>query len=63
MSELPKLLTTEELAEMLGLSADTLAQDRYLKQGFPYIKIGKRVRYRFEDVFAYLEANTIRNDA
>lgn len=60
VAELPELLTTEELAEFLGVSAETLANERYLKRGFPYIKLGKRVRYRLNDVMAHLDANTVR---
>ncbi|BBX35747.1 hypothetical protein MMAG44476_11099 [Mycolicibacterium mageritense DSM 44476 = CIP 104973] len=63
MSEIPKLLTPKELADILGVSQETLAQNRYLGQGVPYIKVGKRVRYQLNDVIAYLEANRVSNDA
>jgi len=60
MSELPKLLTAKELAEILGVSMDTLANERYLNVGVPYIKFGKRVRYRLDDVVAYLENQRVQ---
>lgn len=63
MSDLPKLLTAKELAEILGVSQETLAQNRYLGQGVPYIKVGARIRYRLDDVIAYLEANRIGTTA
>ena len=63
MSEIPKLLTPKELAEILGVSTETLAQNRYLGQGVPYIKVGKRVRYQLNDVIAYLEANRTSTNA
>lgn len=59
MSELPKLLNASELADFLGISEETLSQNRYLKEGIPYIKVGKRVRYRLDDVLAYLEKNRV----
>lgn len=59
MSEIPKLLNPDELSEILNISVNTLANDRYLGQGVPYIKVGKRVRYRLEDVLAYLEAQRV----
>jgi excisionase family DNA binding protein len=52
---LEKLLTTEEVAEMTGLSTDTLAQWRSQKRGVRYLKIGGRVRYDLADVHTYLE--------
>lgn len=58
----PELLTTKQLAELIGVSPITLANERYLKRGFPYIKIGNRVRYRKDDVIATLEANVVHTD-
>ncbi len=52
---LPDLLTPEEVAEMTGLSLDTLAQWRSQKRGIPYLKIGRAVRYDSSDIQMYLE--------
>lgn len=57
MSDFPELLTPKQVAEILLVSEASLANDRYLNQGIPYIKVGKRVRYRRADVIAYLDAN------
>lgn len=59
MSELPEFLTTKQLAEWLGVSQQSLTTDRYLGQGIPYIKIGKRVRYTKADVLDFLNANRV----
>lgn len=59
MSELPEFLTTKQLAEWLGVSQQSLATDRYLGQGIPYIKIGKRVRYTKADVLDFLNVNRV----
>lgn len=40
------LLTTDELAELLGLPAKTLADWRSRGIGPPYMKLGRHVRYR-----------------
>ena len=48
------LLTTEEVANLTGLSRETLAQWRSQRRGIPYLKIGRSVRYAFADVQAYL---------
>jgi len=48
-----------EVAEFLGISEQSLAQDRARGLGPQYIKHGRRVRYRWADVEAYLSANTV----
>jgi excisionase family DNA binding protein len=55
MVENKKLLTPIEVAELTGLSTDTLAQWRSQRRGIPYLKIGHAVRYDPTDVQAYLE--------
>ena len=49
------LLTTKEVADMTGLSRETLAQWRSQRRGIPYLKVGGAVRYDPADVQAYLE--------
>lgn len=56
---LDELLTAQQVAEYLGASIDTLAVDRYNHRGLPYIRIGRRIRYRAKDVAEYLDANTV----
>ena len=54
------LLTNEEGAGFLGVSPDTLAQWRSQRRGPRYIKLeGRIVRYRREDLEAYLKEHTI----
>ena len=50
-----KLLTTDEVAEMTGLSRETLAQWRWLKKEIPFVRLGtKCVRYRQSDIDEWL---------
>lgn len=51
--------TPAEVAEALHTSPASLAQDRYLGRGIPYVKHGRKVLYRWADVHAYLDANTV----
>jgi len=51
-----RLMSTEEVAEVLGRPARTLRQWRYLNQGPRYLKVGATVRYRGRDVEAWLKA-------
>lgn len=50
------LLTTAQLAQLLGVSQRKLERDRQDGTGAPFIKIGRRVLYRRSDVEAHLEA-------
>lgn len=54
-----KLLTEQEVADILGLSCKTLQQWRYLKKNLAYHKIGKIVRYRLEDINTYINGNLV----
>ncbi|MNR17040.1 Helix-turn-helix domain protein [compost metagenome] len=57
-----ELLTTEQVATILGLSTRTLATWRSSgRNPLPYIKVGSRVRYQRQDVMAWLESR--RTDA
>jgi predicted DNA-binding transcriptional regulator AlpA len=44
-----------EIAEMLGVSVRTLQMRRMRQLDPPYYKVGKSVRYRLDDVTAWLE--------
>lgn len=65
MAELPELLTPEETADWLGMSVESLSQNRYLRNAktIPYLKVGKRVRYIKDDVIEYVKANRISTGA
>lgn len=54
-----QLLTQEELAFRWKISEATLERDRSLKQGVRYIKIGGLIRYRFDDIIAHENDNTV----
>jgi excisionase family DNA binding protein len=53
---LPALLTQEEVANYLRISTKTLERDRWLKQGLPFVKIGRSVRYRASDIAEFIGA-------
>ena len=60
---LPPLLTQAYLAEVLFVSERKLERDRHEGTGIPFVKIGRRVLYRREDVLMYLEANRFTSTA
>jgi excisionase family DNA binding protein len=49
------LLTKEDVSEILGVSTGTLAVWRTTKRyNLPYVKSGRLIRYREEDVEAFI---------
>jgi predicted DNA-binding transcriptional regulator AlpA len=56
------LIDPPALSTKLGIPEATLSQWRYRSIGPAYIKVGRHVRYRDEDVDAWLDAQTRGGD-
>ena len=54
--ELPRLLSVKQASSYTGLSESTLNNARWRGDGPPYIKLGRSVRYRAEDLLSYINA-------
>ena len=54
-----KLLTEKEAAAKLGWKVSNLQQRRHRGLPPPYVKIGRSVRYREEDIEAYINASIV----
>lgn len=52
--------TAAEVAPVLHTTESGLAQMRYRGTGPKFIKVGKKVIYRWSDVRAFLDANTVQ---
>lgn len=53
------LLTREKAAEILGVQPNTLAVWATTKRyNLPYIKIGRLVKYKLEDIESFILSNT-----
>ena len=53
-----RLQSLQEVADFLGVPASTLYRWRHEGRGPASIKVGRVVRYRPEDVDAWLQANS-----
>jgi predicted DNA-binding transcriptional regulator AlpA len=53
---LETLLNEHDVARITGLSVASVRRWRLLRQGPKYIKIGAAVRYKTEDILAWLES-------
>lgn len=54
----PRLLTQKEASALTRTSESWFERDRWLGCRVPFVKIGRHVRYRAEDIAAFIEANT-----
>jgi len=55
-----RYVNEKKVAAMTDLSVQTLRNDRHLGKGIPYTKRGRAVRYRLDEVVAYMEARRIQ---
>jgi excisionase family DNA binding protein len=53
------LMTTEEVAAYVRLSAETLRYFRQRDEGPRFAKLGRRVFYRRQDVDAWIESSVV----
>lgn len=51
-----KLLTTDQLSELIGVRSDTLRHWRRLGNGPTFLKIGGHVRYKADVVEAWIDS-------
>ena len=57
----PMLLHTEQAATMMALSPRTLEDWRLTARGPRFVRLGRAVRYRPEDIIAFLNGQTFLN--
>ena len=58
-----KYLNEKEVSEITGRAISTIRNERFIRKGLPYLKIGGRsIRYKTEDVIAYMEGRRITFD-
>ena len=56
-------LNEMEAAALSGRAVSTLRNERHLRRGFPYLRIGKRsIRYKTADIIESMEARRISFD-
>jgi predicted DNA-binding transcriptional regulator AlpA len=58
-----RLLTPPQVSAMLGIAVQTLAKARCTRSDYlPFIKLGRSIRYREDDVLAFIEAQRVRRN-
>jgi len=51
---LDKLITQQQAVEITGMSPAWFEMSRFKKTGIPYVKIGRAVRYREQDIRQFI---------
>ena len=57
-----RYLNERQVSEITGRALSTLRNERSKRTGIPYYKIGRSVRYNFQDVIQFMESHKIIPD-
>lgn len=57
-----KYVDERAVSQITGRALATLRNDRYVGQGIPYVKMGRSVRYRLDDVINYMESHKVKTN-
>lgn len=53
-------LNETETAQLTGRAVSTLRNERFLRRGLPYLRVGGRsIRYKLDDVLSFMEGRRI----
>lgn len=58
-----EVINETQAAEVLCRAVQTLRNDRHLRQGPPYFRLGRSIRYRVSDLMDYLDRHRIDPEA
>jgi len=53
-------LTEKEVAQLTRMALSTLRNDRFCGRGFPYIKLGRSVRYDMAEVIRIMDEHKVQ---
>lgn len=57
--DLPRYVNEQEVSRITGLAVQTLRNYRYLGTGPVFLKVGRAIRYKIEDIITYMEKQRI----
>lgn len=60
MESTTRYVDEKEVKRITGFALSTLRNDRHRRQGIPYVKRGRAVRYLLSDVYGWMEARKIK---
>ena len=54
-----QLLNDKQVAKLTGRALQTVRNDRFNRQGIPYVRVGRSIRYKVQDVLNFIQKNRI----
>lgn len=54
-----RYLTDIQVSRLISIPVQTLRNQRFRGKGIPYVKMSKSVRYRYDDVIAFMESRKV----
>jgi len=57
--ETPRWIDEKEASQIMGVAVQTLRNWRFQGTGPPYFKIGRSVRYRLNEILAFMEERRV----
>lgn len=52
-------ITEKTVSEITGRALQTLRNDRHKRQGVPYSRVGRSIRYKLQDVLEFMESKRV----
>ncbi|MFT9396463.1 MAG: hypothetical protein ABF545_00115 [Bifidobacterium psychraerophilum] len=62
-TDLPSLATPLQVQNFIGVPVNTLAYWRFEGSHLPFVKMGRLIRYRRQDVLDFVESNVFSSTA
>lgn len=59
MEDIPKFIDEKECSRIIRRALSSLRNDRCNGRGLPYYRFNRSVRYRLDEVLAFMERNKI----
>ena len=59
MAKETRYVDENKVSKITGRAVQTLRNDRFLKKGIPYIKVGRSVRYDLQEVIDFMESHRV----
>jgi hypothetical protein len=60
--EVKRYITEVEVSKITSRALQTLRNDRHCGRGFPYVKLGRSVRYCLQDIVDFMESHKIETE-